>query len=599
MIRLVINNDVGEYEDVQRMTGQYLTIKNLYHTFTDSSLIDLSELVSSTGSLEMFGRLRDPLNCRIKNENELIDMFRVLDYLIYLPELMTKFCQNQTCFKFACSYMGNYHLEHGNTINLDNLDIELPGIYEHFKHFNLGDEYVPIDELPTEILLPSWKARFNLNKFEFKHDSKKFTLDLNNYEPKLERLTHPWLENFPWKRFSNVCLTGGTMLSAISNLEEDPYQDIDMFVYGDDPKQTSAEVVNYFRDMFGHRLIYSIKGGVVTMYLLGCTKPLQLIPCRSENPHWVLKKFDISCVKIYRDYTGCYISLCTYFELMRGFTEVYEPLEPYRLRKYLLKSLTVVSKSPFVLRSEDKYLNKGLVDTKELLNCRDLAVEEDIKWFPSHTNEVGMVARVLKNSIENVQTDLSAILVKLKNSDLNRMGSYQNSYHIGYLNSLPLDKLESIPLKPIGEWSSYHINRGIVEINELHINSINFWVGGEAYLMHHQTPERNHIALGFKISTNLLRSISKHFNRVLKQSFGSYMRREEDIIMFTFVQDYPIGSDNIFSWINIKVDTKYHKLILKKFGKKTKMKVSVQAGWDKLMYINGRAYMKPRLVNIL
>jgi len=551
------------------------------------------------------------------------DIIGVLEYLNYNPESMAKFCRNKNnnkYYNYVWSYIGDFDTAEmydeidSKEIDPNDLDVNLPGIYKNIKNSRSSSRYIPIEpNLTTTCILPSWKSRYSLNNYGFLYKSDGFELNFKDFDKKLESLTQPWLTDFPWETFKTVCLTGGTMLNAVSNLEEDPYQDIDLFVGGDDPehaKQVVKDLLYYFKDKFKMEFIYSIKKSVITMYLVGCSKPLQIIVINSGKPDIFLDRFDISCVKIYKDYTGSYINVCTYFELMRGFMEIYEPLLPARLRKYMKKGLSVVSKSPFVIKEirtspeEDNnttsYLIDGVVDVDLIIKCRNLEIEESIKWYPTENNikfNLGMTSRILQNTINRVHNDIVPIINMFEFGDLNVLGGYKGTqYHLGFLDSLPISRIPDIPFKIINnEKRHYRSKYGnyTQQYDMIHISPIMFWINGKFNVTHDYDHERNATCLNIKFPRNIANEISIHVNNKLRETITElYPKYTTPIIVF-----HDDRNKKDISWLNIKVDSSDKNKV---DNKKDYIYLSVSARWDSIIGIdNGRTLlsMKPTMVN--
>jgi hypothetical protein len=621
MISVIIHDITRKYV-LDDFSEKYLTVKLLQDDCPEKELsINLSDIVTSQNIECIFEMLPDPL-CytvptiidKIQDDKILIcDIVRVLEYLNYKPEFMNEFCSiqyqhekiksNSEVYKmFIWSYLGNFDLFKYDQARLSDFDICLPGIHKYAKKY--GElYYIPIkSDLPNTCILPSWKSRYSLND-EYKgfvYQSNGFSLNFKDFDKKLERLTSPWLTDFPWNEFKSVCLSGGTMLSSISNLDEDPYQDIDLFVGGDDPehtKQVAKNLLYYFKNKF-EKVIYSIKSSVITMYLVGCSKPLQIIVTedyRDLNPKRVLMRFDISCVKMYKDYTGEYIDVRTYFELMRGFMEIYQPLTPSRLRKYMKKGLSVVSRSPFVLTDQNKeyLLDDEVVNVDKIISCRNLNLEESINWYPTEIN-IGLISRVIKNKINRVHEEVEPIVNLLNTTDLKVLGGYKGTqYHLGFLDSLSSSRVTDIPF----EISSYEpkniITRyGVVKYDEICINPIMFWIEGK-FIKYYEA-DTNKYTLHITFPRKLANEISTHVNNKLIQSIHEhYVGRYTDNISI-FGDD---RSNDQVSWVNIKVDRKDNKK-LENMNHSDRLSVAVT--WHCIIGIFQRneLVMKPKLVDI-
>jgi hypothetical protein len=107
---------------------------------------------------------------------------------------------------------------------------------------------------------------------------------------------------FPW---DNVVFAGGgatKILSADYNPKNARQSDVDLFIIGttfEERKKALDEVIEWF-NTFGEersRSYYAIRGSVITIYVSGVNRKVQLISSNAKNVYEVIGKFDLTHIQ--------------------------------------------------------------------------------------------------------------------------------------------------------------------------------------------------------------------------------------------------------------------------------------------------------------
>lgn len=191
----------------------------------------------------------------------------------------------------------------------------------------------------------------------------------------------------PWSR-GNIVLAGGYLLDLLLSRESDDIQDIDLFVYGsnvEEKKQTVLELLENLKKA-DYDFVLGTYGCLVTVFILGSNRIIQIIITNEINPTNIVNKFDFTILHSYWD--GRNLFKESYVEEQLESKEskiIYKVPKIYRLVKYMNKGIKfnptdifveelplVLTKYELTLLLRESSQKKIYKTTKNLTQCDNL-----------------------------------------------------------------------------------------------------------------------------------------------------------------------------------------------------------------------------------
>ena len=337
------------------------------------------------------------------------------------------------------------------------------------------------------------------NVIEFKYNYiNNVKINFSLFYKRFNEITKLWLGDFPWDKFSDVCLGGGSLLSCLDESTDISTLnlDLDLFIINDTNKYISRELIEYFLNKFkGRNLYLSQKCSVITFYLEDYSYPLQIISTSYTTFYNVVSDFDLSSLNLWYSNNELHIPYNTYFELIYGFMVLNKPIKPNRLFKYLKRGYKIVSNTCFIFdRNDDntngKYYTNNEPDLIKLLSDRNLIIQYESKWYPissnSTNNNIFLLSKFLDNPIKNIY--LNNFTNKIIHDDIidyqetitpEYIRKNYNCYFIGDILLFNPGIVNSIPIKFVDYWYQKIANNGMISYYYHKLKPLIFWISGK------------------------------------------------------------------------------------------------------------------------